>query len=225
MEPVNALILAVAAFVGLHFVLSHPLRKPMVSRLGQRGFQMIYSLAALLTFAASVVAFRQVQSGSPLWDGSGLPMWAVATAVTWLGMVLLLGSFFGNPALPAPGATQTAQRTPAGVMRVTRHPMMWSFALFSLAHIMVSPTPRVLVFGIGLIVLALVGAHLQDGKKDAQMGGVWATWRSRTSYWPRLSALVQVGAVPLIGGTALWLMASYAHSPLIAVPAGIWRWL
>ena len=32
------------AFVGTHFLMSHPLRSPMVSALGERGFAGVYSL-------------------------------------------------------------------------------------------------------------------------------------------------------------------------------------
>ena len=43
----NSLIAASVAFVGLHFLLSHPLRKPVVARTGERGFIGIYSLVAM----------------------------------------------------------------------------------------------------------------------------------------------------------------------------------
>jgi hypothetical protein len=41
MEEVTA---AAAAFVGTHFLLSHPLRGGIVGRIGERGFLLAYSL-------------------------------------------------------------------------------------------------------------------------------------------------------------------------------------
>ena len=65
----------------------------------------------------------------------------------------------------------------------------------------------------------------QDRKKEVLMGAAWQGWEARTSYWPKLGALGKAGAVPWIAGIALWLAASWTHSWLIAIPAGVWRWL
>ena len=49
------LVVALAAFVLTHFALSHPLRAPLVARLGEKGFLGLYSLLAFATLAARVV--------------------------------------------------------------------------------------------------------------------------------------------------------------------------
>ncbi len=225
MEPLPSLIAASLTFVGTHFALSHPLRAPLVRALGAVGFQILYSLVALASFAWMVLAFQAAPAAPALWDGTGDVIWALATLVMLVASVLLVGSFFGNPALPAPGADKLAQRPPHGVFHVTRHPMMWSFALWAAAHALVSPTPRVLVLSGAVAFLALVGAHLQGRKKQDLMGAAWAGWEAQTSYWPRFGALAHAGAVPWIGGLVLWLAATWAHTPLIGMVAGIWRWI
>lgn len=219
------LIAAAAAFVGTHFALSHPLRAPLIRRLGQGGFAGFYSLTALGTMIWMVLAFRAVPSALPLWDGWASAPWIAATGLMLIASVLLVGSFSGNPALPSPGAAAAAARGPHGVFHVTRHPMMWSFALWSVSHILIRPTPRVIVLSLAVGILALVGAHLQDRKKRVLMGAAWVQWQSQTSYWPNLGALTKAGLVPWLGGTALWLGATWAHGWLIAMPAGVWRWL
>ena len=40
---------AAIAFVGTHFLLSHPLRAPLVARVGEKGFLGLYSLVAFAT--------------------------------------------------------------------------------------------------------------------------------------------------------------------------------
>lgn len=219
------LLAAAIAFVGTHFALSHPLRAPLVGLAGDKGFQAIYSLVAFATFGWLVMAFRAAGGGVMLWDGFANLPWIAATVLMLVASVLLVGSFMGNPALPAPNAAEVAARGPHGVFHVTRHPMMWSFALWSASHLLVSPTPRVLALTLAIAVLALVGSHLQDRKKQALMGHAWADWEAKTSYWPYLSGLAKAGAVPWLGGLALWLVASWAHGPLIAIPAGAWRWI
>ena len=219
------LVAAAVTFVGTHFALSHPFRAPLVRLAGDKGFQAVYSLVAFATLGWLVVAFRAATGGAMLWDGFASAPWIAATVLMLVASILLVGSFMGNPALPAPNAAEVAARGPHGVFHVTRHPMMWSFALWSASHLLVSPTPRVLVLTLAIAALALVGSHLQDRKKQALMGHAWADWEAKTSYWPRLGGLAKAGAVPWLGGMALWLIASWAHGPLIAVPAGAWRWI
>lgn len=224
-DALAGLVAAAAAFVGTHFALSHPLRSPLVRMAGEKGFQAIYSLVAFGTFGWLVLAFRAAPSDMLLWDGFAQAPWSVATLLMLVASVLLVGSFLGNPALPAPNAAALAARAPHGVFHVTRHPMMWSFALWSAAHILVSPAPRVIVLSIAMALLSLVGSHMQDRKKEQLMGAAWNGWEAQTSYWPRLAALGKAGLVPWLGGLILWLGATWAHGWLIAMPAGIWRWL
>lgn len=219
------LIAAAAAFVGTHFALSHPLRASVVRAIGDKGFMALYSLVAFATFGWLIMAFRAVPPSAPLWDGLANGPWFIATVLMLIAAVLLIGSFIGNPAMPAPGAAALATKAPHGVFHTTRHPMMWSFALWSAAHILVSPTPRVIVLSLAMALLALAGSHLQDRKKEVLMGEAWQGWEGRTSYWPKLGALGRAGLVPWVGGIALWLGASWAHGWLIAIPAGVWRWL
>ena len=220
------LIGAALAFVGSHFALSHPWRAPLVKRLGAGGFAGFYSLVALITLGWMVMAFRAVPHQQMLpWDGSGALPWGLASTLMLAASVLLVGSFRGNPALPAPGAAALARRRPNGVFRITRHPMMWSFALWSAAHALVSPSTRVLILTATIGFLALAGAMMQDHKKARLMGDNWIMWHRQTSYWPQVMELPKAGLVPWLSGAALWLGATWAHGWLIAVPAGLWRWL
>jgi uncharacterized membrane protein len=224
-DQLTVLIAASLSFVGTHFALSHPLRAPLVARLGAGGFMALYSLVALGTFAWMAMAFRAVPAEAPWWNGTGDIVWILASAVMLIASVLLVGSLRGNPAMPDPRAGDLARHTPRGVFTVTRHPMMWSFALWSVVHVLVSPVSRVFVLSFAIAFLALVGAKLQDDKKMQLMGESWAIWEKHTAYFPRWPLLPQAGLVPWIGGTVLWLGATWLHGWLIAMPAGLWRWI
>ncbi len=215
------LTIALIAFVGTHFLMSHPLRAPMVGALGAGAFQGVYSLVSLATLGWVVYAFREAPIGMPIWT-AGDALNIVATALMFLASVLLAGSFVGNPALPQPGANKLAMQTPTGVFAITRHPMMWSFALWSLAHVLVSPRPAVVILSGFIAFLALGGAEGQDAKKAKLMGDSWQGWESRTSFMPRLA---WPGRAALIGGTLIWLAATWAHPIAGAPTAGIWMWL
>ena len=218
------LTLALAAFVGTHLLMSHPLRAPMVARLGPGGFQGVYSLVSFATLGWSVYAFREAPIGVPLWQ-AGDALNIASTATMFVASVLLAGSFIGNPALPQPGAAKLAMQTPSGVFAITRHPMMWSFALWSVAHVLVSPRPAVVLLSGAIALLALLGAAGQDVKKAKLMGESWTIWTSKTSFIPYAHGWAWPGQIALIGGTLLWLVATWVHPLAGAPPAGIWLWL
>lgn len=219
------LVAAAVAFVGTHFALSHPLRAPLVKAVGAAGFSIVYSLVAFATLGWMVMAYRAIGPEVGLWDGSQALPWAIASLLTLVAAVLFVGSLMGNPALPQPGAAALADKPVHGAFHVTRHPMMWGFALWALAHALISPTERSLVLTGSIGFLALVGSHLQDRKKQALMGSAWAGWEAKTSYWPKLGGLTKAGLVPWLAGLLLWLVATYLHIPGNGMAAGIWRWM
>ena len=228
MEPaIISLTAASITLVGGHFALSHPLRAQLVGVLGEGGFQILYSLVATAALVWMYLAFTAVDAPRLLagW-GFGDAAWLVASALVLVAMVLLAGSLsLRNPALATPKAELAARAAPAGVFVVTRHPMMWGFALWGVAHIVAAPTDRTFIVALAIIVLALVGAHLQDRKKEILMGDAWKQWERQTSYLPRFAGIAAIGPATWAIGFALWLGFSWLHLPLGGVPAGIWRWL
>ena len=223
MTGVGMLALASAMFVGTHFLMSHPLRAPMVASLGEKGFAGIYTLVSLATFGWMIWAYphASAEAPQPLWD-AGRAGFGVATILMWLGSVLFIGSLRRNPAFPRPGKQLAKFDEPNGVYSITRHPMMWGFALWAVVHSIVNPTLASLILSASIAVLALVGAYLQDSKKERLMGEVWRDYRARTSFFPYGRGLKSADAFALIGGTLLWLVATWAHGALGYRAAGIW---
>ncbi|MBO0739012.1 MAG: MFS transporter [Alphaproteobacteria bacterium] len=230
MEDLGPIVAAAAAFVGTHFLLSHPLRKPIVDTVGSAAFLGIYSVVAAATLGWLALAYRAAPAGTPLWvvsDG----LWAAATVVMLVASVLLVGSILRNPALPNPGSPIPVPAAARGVFAVTRHPMMWAFALWGICHIAVYPVAANIIVAAAIIILALVGAALQDRKKKALQPDTWRDWERKTSYWPFgaiVSGKARLGGFSmhaLAGGVVLWLAATWAHIPLTGWPAGVWRWL
>ena len=62
----------------------------------------------------------------------------------------------------------------------------------------------------------------QDRKKARLVGEPWRDWVRRTSFIPFGRGLASPGGFALIGGTVLWLGATWAHGALGYRPAGIW---
>src|SRR5436309_9268897 len=99
MTRAMGLTLSAVLFVGLHFLLSHPLRAPLVRGVGERAFQIVYSLIAVVTFGAMIYYYGKIGREPPLWV-AGDPLWLLASVLMWIGSILFVGSFVGNPALP-----------------------------------------------------------------------------------------------------------------------------
>ncbi|MES2905331.1 MAG: NnrU family protein [Pseudomonadota bacterium] len=220
------LALASLAFVGTHFLMSHPLRAPMVKALGERGFGLVYIVVSFATLYAMTRYYgpASTEAPSPYWD-PGQAGWIIATILMWLGSILFVGSLMRNPAFPTGGKPVTHIGAAKGVFAITRHPMMWGFAIWALVHAIVMPTLASLIVSAGIAILALGGASGQDFKKAKLVGDPWRDWVRRTSFIPFGRGLALPGAFALIGGTLLWLAATYVHGALGYHPAGIWAFL
>lgn len=218
MTPQAGLFLSCLAFVGLHFLLSHPLRSPLVTRMGERGFQGLYSVLSLLTFGLMIYFYRIIGREPQVWD-FGEWVWPVGAILMWLAAILFVGSFLGNPALP--GARLERGKAANGVFAITRHPMMWSFAIWAIVHFAVMGTGKALVFDTSIAFLAIVGSIGQDAKKRKLMGERFHEWVAQTAFIPFTKGVAWPGATAVVGGTLLFLLATWLH-PL---PVGIWRWV
>jgi uncharacterized membrane protein len=223
MSPLAMLALAAFGFVATHFALSHPLRPGLVASLGERRFQLAYTVIALGTFGWMVHAAGQVRDEVPLWI-AGDAAWLVASLLMWLGSILFIGSLRRNPAFPRVGAPMTRIEDARGVFAITRHPMNWGFASWALVHIMVDPKPSVLLLSAAILILALGGSVGQDAKKRRLLGDVWRDWEARTAFVPFWRGFAWPGTFAFVGGTILFFAATWAHGALGAMPAGFWRW-
>ena len=224
MDSLISLAAASIALVGTHFALSHPLRAPLVKAVGEGAFLGLYSLVAAACMVWMVFAFRAAPAAD-LGGATGEAGWIVSTVLTLPALVLFIGSLWKNPALPNPGAAATIDRAPTGVFAVTRHPMMWGFALWAVSHIVLWWSLRTLIVASAILVLALVGARLQDRKNEALMGEAWTEWKRKTKFRPRWGALPEVGVRLWIVAVAVWMAATWAHIHVAGAPAGVWRWL
>jgi len=216
----GAVALFAALFVGTHLLMSHPLREPLVARLGPRGFQAAYSAISFATFIPMVLARRNTGPQPWLWQPSEF-LWWVAALLTLVASVLLVGSFVRNPAMVTMQSHDAVIGRPAGVFRITRHPMMWSFALWAVAHLAVHPEPSAMAIAVAIFVLALAGSAGQDAKKRRQLGRRWDEWVAQTSFIPFARGFAFPGWFALVGGTVLFVAATWAHP----IPVGVWRWL
>ena len=216
MSDITLLIIAISVFVGGHELLSHPLRAPLVARLGEKGFLLVYSAVALGSLGWAGQLWKGI-APERLWS---LPPYANALALVAMLFAFIL--FVGSVTAPNPALMgMPAGGSPRGVMRITRHPMMWSFAIWAVVHIAMSADPRTIVLASGILTLALFGAAMQDRKKDVALGEAWAGWRVKTSFVPFGHGQFWPGWIAVIGGAILFAVATWLH-PILGGPVVGW---
>lgn len=166
------LVAATVAFLATHFVTSTPLRPVLVNAMGEWPYRGLYSLVALLTL------------GWMIWAYAAAPrehLWAGAREIAYLVMppafVLLACGYWRNPTMVGADRLLKSEEPARGIIRITRHPIMWGIMLWAAAHILARGDLKSLIFFGGFLVLAAAGTLAMDARK-----------RSNPD-WPRFAAV------------------------------------
>ena len=209
------LLLAALAFVGSHFALSSaPLRAPLVARLGERPFSGVYSAVAGVTILWMISAFARAPY-TPLWDTPGWARHAPEIVMPIALLAFVCSVTQRNPtavmaALPAAG------EAPAwGLLKVTRHPLLWSFTLWAIAHIVVNGELAALILFGAIGLLALIGMPVLDAKRRARDPEGFARYAAATSVIP-FAAMIQ-GRAQLRFSDIGWMRIGLAAAIYIAL--------
>jgi uncharacterized membrane protein len=215
--------LAALLWLGIHLGLAGTrLRDAVVSRIGEGPFRGLFSLLSVLALVLLVHAWAAADT-TPLWFA---PPWlrVVLAAAMLLAFVLFVASVSQpNPTMIGPAAA--AMRPRRGVQRITRHPMLWSFAIWAAAHMLGNGDTASLVFFGAFLVTALAGMPSIDAKLARRDPSGWAALSAATSAVPfaaiaqRRNRLVprEIGwSVPLIGAVA-WAALLWLHPWIFGV--------
>ena len=227
----DTLFAAVVVFVGGHFLLSsQPVRDPLVTWLGAQRFTSLYSLAA----AAALVWLAMAYSNAayvPIWTPPPDLHWATAALTLVACLLVATGATTPSPTTVGSERRALSPADPApGIFRVTRHPVMWGVALWSVGHLLANGDGASMMLFGGLLVLALGGMAHIDQKRARVLGAAWGPIQLTTSAIP-FRALVTgrtsmdwsgIGMWRPLAGLALYLALTAAHpwfAGVTAVPA------
>ncbi len=225
MDPIAHLALATLVFLATHFVTSTPLRGSIVEAIGERVYLGAYSLVSFLTIGWMVWAYLRAPF-QPLWEIPGVKLWPLV--VMPLALILVAaGVMTRNPTAVGQAAALKAGDPAQGILRITRHPLMWGIALWAAVHLLARGDVASLVFFGGFLVLALAGTALIDARKADTLGEEWARFAAVTSNVP-FSAIVEgrnhfsageIGAKRVAVGLVLFAILLVAHPWLFGVRA------
>lgn len=217
------LVLPALLWLALHLGLAGgPWRDRVAARLGEGGFRALFSLASVLALLWLVQGWRVAET-VPLWFAPPWLRWLIV-----LGMLPVFLLFIASLLRPNPTAVGGAGAMAAGargMQRVTRHPMLWSFALWAALHMLGNGDSASLVFFGTLGMTALIGMPSIDAKLARRAPEGWARLRAETSILPfgaiaagrnRL-VLREIGWLAPVLALLAWAALLHAHSWLFGV--------
>ena len=211
------LLTAAVAFVGSHFVLAAPrTRATLVKRLGAQQFTGFYSLVALVTIVVFVIAYNETPY-LELWPSTPALRLVPAVIMPFAAFLVVCGLSQSNPTLVNQSFEPAARNPAPGILKVTRHPVMWGIGLWSLSHIIANGDLAALIFFGTFAFLALFGTTQIEAKRRAREPDGFARFAEVTSNVP-LVALLSTK-------TRNFWKTAYSIDPLKTVwsEIGLWR--
>lgn len=216
--------LALLAFLSAHAIPATPIKPRLVQRLGNRAYLAGYALASLGLLAWLIAAAQ----AAPY-----VPLWHPPLELYWLPLALMLPAFIllTGIAEPNPLSLSLSRRAfdpqRPGLVAVTRHPVLWGFALWGLSHAVANgDLVGVILFG-GLAGYALAGMALLGRRKRRDLGAQeWRRLSGVTSTIPFAAILagraqlrwrMGDGMLTFGGGALLYALLLWAHPRLFSV--------
>lgn len=175
-------VLALLAFMAAHVIPMLPaIRAPLIARVGRRVYFMGYGLVSLALLWLVIVAAAAAPF-VPVADPAPWARWAVNLVMPLAVALAVFGLAAPNPFGMGRGGAGFDPERP-GILGVTRHPVMWAFALWAGVHLLANPDlAHGILFGL-MLAFALAGMVMAEARAApaiAQMG-------ARTSALPLLA--------------------------------------
>jgi uncharacterized membrane protein len=209
---VEPLLAATAAFLATHFVSSTPLRGAAVRAIGEWPWRAAYSLVAFATLYWMIWEYNRAPY-EPLWTG----LRHLPSAVMPFVFILLVGGVARNPTAVGAEKLLESAEPARGMIRITRHPVMWAIMLWALAHALARGDVKSLIFFGGMFVLAALGTVAIDRKRASNPG--WRKFAAVTSNIPFVAiaqgrnriAWGEIGLLKPVIGLAVFAVVFAAH--------------
>ena len=214
-------------FLAIHAIPATPLRSRAISLMGENVYLGLFSLLSVAAFIWWAHAFAAAPYDAPAWTVPSWWPWLKALLILF-AFLLLVGSLTApNPTTPKSGHLLERPDIGTGIFAITRHPMMWSLAIWGTAHLISQANWRAFWFFGIFAATALIGALLQEKRKAATYGESWRQFTAKTSFVPFMAILQGRASLRLteIGGwriglaVILWAAILHFHPWLFgAVP-------
>jgi uncharacterized membrane protein len=200
------LIVAALVWIAIHLGLAGTtLRNVVVRRTGEVLFRGIFSVLSIVALIF-LVGTWSATSSTLLWVAPDWLRWLLVLAML-PAFLLFVASVSGrNPTMIGPG--EGGAQPPRGIIRVTRHPMLWSFAIWAAVHIVGNGDTAAIVFFGAFLVTALAGMPSIDAKLARRDPSTWLALSAVTSVVPFVA--IAKGRNRLVPSEVGWLTPAIA---------------
>ena len=227
MSSFVSLVLAAAAWIFVHIgVAGTVLRTHIVHAIGEGPFRGVFVLAsfALIFWLAS--AYHYAGAVEALW---ATPYWMSVICMLLMlpALVLFIGAVTVRNPTSVAGARALASENPAqGVLRITRHPMLWTFAIWAAIHMIIFGTLGASLFFGAFLVVALAGMPSLDAKIAKRDPHHWSEYAKVTSVVPFVAiaqhrnhfVFAEIGWWRILAALVSWYVLLGAHQWLFHRP-------
>jgi uncharacterized membrane protein len=200
-------VAALLVFLALHMVPAiPPLRAGLVRVVGRRNYLVGYSLVSLLALAWLFHATMRLDF-VPLWDAAAWQAW-IPLVLTPIGLFFLVAGLLSPN--PASITLRRPDLAPGAITAVTRHPVLWGFALWAGSHLVPNGDMRSLLLFGSLLAFALLGMVMTDRRARLRLGEHWPTIAGSSSFLPFAAALAGRTRLRLDGQFVIGVLVSAA---------------
>lgn len=203
-------LLSVGVFLLAHIIPPMPkVRNNLIAIMGRRTYLIAYSILSIALLTWMILAGQRADYIG-LWPSAEWQWWVTIISMPFALWLILAGLFEPNPLsislrkkqLDAPLSLSAA---------VTRHPVLWGFLIWALAHLFPNGDVVSLVLFGGMALLAIGGFFIVDKRTKRRTGEQqWDELAKRTSVVP-FAAILKGRAKPKITArSVLWIVISLA---------------
>lgn len=184
----TALAIASTAWFLLHLLVAGVWRPALVARFEEAGFRLLFSLLSTIGLAAMIATYLRAPE---IW------LWPPSPLLNALAVILMMPAFIllvtalrpSNPTLAGADMLLRDRLPDVGITRVTRHPMLWAFTLWAVAHMLANGDAATLWMSGSILLTAVNGMFSIDRKKRRRLGEAYVAFEAKTSIVPFVAIL------------------------------------
>jgi uncharacterized membrane protein len=209
---------ACVAWFLLHVLVAGAWRPALAARLGEHGFRGLFSLLSAIFLGLMIWTYLQAPV---VWLWASGPVHHALAALIMLPALIIAvaGLRPSNPTLAGADMLLDGLLPDVGITRVTRHPLLWVFVMWAVAHMIANGDVATLLLAGSVLLTALNGMLSIDRKNRRKLGDAYAAFERRTSIIP-FAAILQgrnqfrwreIGWTSLVPGLLLYAGVVWLH--------------
>jgi len=192
-----SLTLAATFFIAIHlFISGTALRNRLVERFGEKTYMGMFSMMSVIGLIWMILAYHSAPY---------IELWGQVTSARWLSSLLIFSAFVflvlgllsPNPTAIGGEALLKKDEPARGIFRITRHPFLMGFAIWSITHMIYNGDLSSNIFFGSFLMLSIFGPAAIDKKLRLSCGKDWLRFADKTSIVPFIAIMEQHNSIEI----------------------------